>query len=138
MPCGDVYIIDDSWNAVVISMLNAFLVLKDSPCEGRKIAVLGRIVHLGDMAPELHAQLATPLMETGVAHVLTHGEEMFFLREKLPKDMLGPHFDKAAPLCDYLENFLKNKDLVLLKGSRRDSDFGDISKWFSGLRQGGR
>ncbi|MDY0164343.1 CapA family protein [Desulfobotulus sp.] len=138
MSCGDVYIIDDSWNAVVISMLNAFLVLKDSPCEGRKIAVLGRIVHLGDMAPELHAQLATPLMETGVAHVLTHGEEMFFLREKLPKGMLGPHFDKAAPLCDYLENFLKNKDLVLLKGSRRDSDFGDISKWFSGLRQGGR
>jgi UDP-N-acetylmuramyl pentapeptide synthase len=129
LPSGDVRVIDDSWNAETISMLNAFSVLKATSTKGRKIAVLGRIVHLGDMAEELHASLAEPLLDTGTVLVVTHGEEMKFLRKHLPERLLGPHFDKAPDVYAWLERHLASGDLVLLKGSRRDSDFKDISTW---------
>ena len=124
-----IQLIDDSFNATVISMINAFSVLSATKNEptGRKIAVLGRIVHLGDLAQSLHEGLAGPLMETGVQHVVTHGDEMRFLRAVLPKGLLGPHFSSARALVKYLRPMLRSGDLVLLKGSRRDSDFGNIA-----------
>lgn len=123
-------LIDDSYNAEVASMLNAFSVLRSATSEdgGRKIAVLGRIVHLGSMAKELHEQLAQPLLDSGVSHVITHGDEMMFLRDVLPDDVLGPHFDSAERLVDYLLGNIKNNDVVMLKGSRRNSDFGRIGQ----------
>lgn len=120
-------VIDDSWNAEVISMLNAFSELKDQKVEGKKIAVLGRIVNLGDRSPELHASLANPLKETGVDLVLTHGDEMIYMRDQLPKKMMTEHFNDAHKMFESLKSMVSDGDVVLLKGSRRDSDFGEIS-----------
>lgn len=125
---GKALLIDDSWNATVSSMLNAFSVLEQTkiPAGSRKIAALGRIVQLGDQAPALHQSLAEPLLESGVDWVVTHGEEMQFLREKLPEQILGPHFSTAEEIARYLATFIGNSDLLLIKGSRRDSDFGHL------------
>ena len=125
---GKAQAIDDSWNATVSSMLNAFSVLQQTPLSegGRKIAALGRIVHLGEQSQQLHRSLATPLIESGATWVVTHGREMQFLREILPNEMLGPHFDSAPDMARYLAEHLRNNDLLLIKGSRRDSDFGKV------------
>lgn len=125
---GVATIIDDSWNAEVSSMLNAISVLeKITPVNrGRKIAVLGRIVHLGEMGKPLHESLAEPLLTANPQIVLTHGDEMRFLREKLPSKLLGPHFSTANELAQYLYPILEPDDVVLVKGSRRDSDFGSV------------
>lgn len=127
-PRGTVTVIDDSWNAEVISMVNAFEALRTYSVEplGRKIAVLGRIVHLGDMAPTLHRSLKGPLLAAGFDLVITHGDEMRSLREVLPPDLLGPHFSSADPCAAYLYDVCRNNDVLLIKGSRRDSDFGTI------------
>lgn len=119
-------VIDDSYNAEVLSMVNAFSVVHSMHVTGRKIAVLGRIVHLGDMADVLHAGLAAPLLETDIAHVVTQGDEMQALRVQLPPGLLGPHFNDAKQVVAYLTKYARTGDLILLKGSRRDSDFGDI------------
>lgn len=123
-------IIDDSFNATISSMVNAFSVLAHTAPsgEGRKIAVLGRIVHLGEKAKELHISLAEPLLSTGVDWVVTHGDEMKHLRSVLPVKLLGPHFDTIGRLVDYLRDFVIDNDLVLIKGSRRESDFGRAFK----------
>lgn len=125
---GKFDLIDDSWNAEVLSMLDAFSVLQTmSPrTGGKKVAVLGRIVHLGDHAQALHESLAAPLLAVGASLVVTHGEEMLYLRKLLPQALLGPHFNTAADLVDYLVPRLTDGDLLLLKGSRRNSDFGDV------------
>ncbi|MEA1052780.1 GNAT family N-acetyltransferase [Lamprobacter modestohalophilus] len=125
---GEVTLIDDSYNATVSSMLNAFQVLAEAapPPGGRKIAVLGRMVHLGDLAQPLHEDLAQPLLATGVELVITHGPEMHFLRAKLPDALLGPHCDQAAEVVRHLQELAQADDVILIKGSRRDSDFGDI------------
>lgn len=127
---GVVDIIDDSYNATVSSMLNAFSIFAAlSPrAGGRKIAVLGRIVHLGDLAKSLHQSLAEPLIATGVDYVVTHGDEMQYLRGMLPQQRLGPHFQNAAALVEHLLTALRHGDLVLVKGSRRDSDFGETCR----------
>lgn len=119
-------VIDDSYNAEVLSMVNAFSVVHAMHVPGRKVAVLGRIVHLGDMADALHAGLAAPLLETDIAHVVTQGDEMQALRAQLPPNLLGPHFNDAKQVVAYLKEYARAGDLILLKGSRRDSDFGDI------------
>jgi len=128
LPRGEVDLIDDSWNAEVSSMLHAISVLAATqPRHGaRKVAVLGRIVHLGDRARVLHEGLAGPLLASGVCLVLTHGEEMRYLRAVLPEHVLGPHFSEAAAVAEYLCKNLSEGDSVLVKGSRRDSDFGSI------------
>lgn len=123
-----VQVIDDSFNAEVVSMAHALSVFgaarKRSP--KRRIAVLGRIVHLGELAKPLHASLAQPVLASGADLVITHGDEMRYLREVLPETLLGPHFSDAPALVEYLMKVLKDGDLVLLKGSRRDSDFGSV------------
>ncbi len=126
-------VLDDSWNAEVESMRNAFsvLALDRRKRNGRKVAVLGRIVHLGDMARPLHESLADPLVASGAELVLTHGEEMQYLRAVMPSALLGPHFASADDLASYLRRELRDGDTVLLKGSRRNSDFGET---FSKLR----
>lgn len=129
-----VEVIDDSWNATVLAMLNAFSVMEKKTSQGKKIAVLGRIVNLGDQAASLHASLAKPLMEAGVDLIITHGEEMKYLREQLPGSLLGPHFTTSAELFYALKAKVETHDLVLLKGSRRNSDFGDLSFWLKEMK----
>ncbi|WP_078085672.1 CapA family protein [Microbulbifer mangrovi] len=127
-PGGNVKVIDDSWNATVSSMLNAFSVLGQIPLADsqRKIAVLGRMVALGDEAEVLHGSLATPLIESGVQLVITHGDEMRYLRVRLPDSLLGPHFESIGEMANYLMETASEGDLILIKGSRRDSDFGNL------------
>ena len=121
-------VIDDSYNAEVLSMVNAFSVLAAMTVVGKKIAVLGRIVHLGEMAEQLHASLAQPLLQTGVSLVITQGEEMKALRSMLPASLLGPHCESAEQVLACLKKEVRDDDLVLIKGSRRDSDFGTIGE----------
>ncbi|MCA0901192.1 CapA family protein [Microbulbifer agarilyticus] len=126
---GTAQLIDDSWNATISSMLNAFSVLAEVrvPNDGRKIAALGRIVDLGEQAATLHRSLAQPLLASGAVQVITHGEEMHYLRDVLPEDILGPHFSKAKDMARYLASAVRPDDLLLIKGSRRDSDFGSVA-----------
>ncbi|WP_299593766.1 CapA family protein [uncultured Microbulbifer sp.] len=139
LPNGNAQLIDDSWNATVSSMVNAFSVLAQTPVAsgGRKIAALGRIVQLGDQAPALHRSLAEPLLDSGVEWVVTHGDEMQYLREALPEKLLGPHFSTAQEMARYFVEQLRGNDLVLIKGSRRDSDFGHLPKLLTAMASRG-
>lgn len=124
-------LIDDSWNAEVLSMRNAMEFVRgfQRAAQGpvvRKIGVLGRIINLDRDAEAMHRSLAAPLLQSGIAHVVTHGDEMRWLREEVPAELLGPHFDDAAQLAGYLGAFLRDGDLVLVKGDRIGSDFGEV------------
>jgi UDP-N-acetylmuramyl pentapeptide synthase len=74
----------------------------------------------------MHRSLAAPVLASGIEHLVTHGDEMRWLREEMPAGLLGPHFDDAAQLAGYLGGILRDGDLVLVKGDRDRSDFGHI------------
>lgn len=124
----NVTVVDDGCNATVMSRRNAFDVLAAMPTRARerKVAVLGRIVDLGDPAHPLREGVADPLMETGVDRGMNHGPEMAFLRAKPPADGPGPHCTKAREVADCPNDSAPSGDLIPIKGSRRDSDFGKV------------
>src|SRR5262249_57113804 len=65
---GSAELIDESYNASPASMRAAFGVLAamTPPKGGRRIAVLGDMLELGDEATRLHAELAQPLIDAEV------------------------------------------------------------------------
>lgn len=125
---GAVTLIDDSYNAEYLSMLNAFEVAAQRARDGggRVIALLGRIVNLGEQAGAIHRALADPLLAAGCQQAFLHGEEMSALHDALPEGVRGGHFLTAEALVEAAAPALRDGDIVLVKGSTRNSDFKRI------------
>ena len=84
---GSLTLIDESYNASPPSMAAAFAVLAAAmpAAGGRRVAVLGDMLELGDAAGRLHRELAGPLDAAGVDRVFLVGSEMAALDEALPE-----------------------------------------------------
>jgi UDP-N-acetylmuramoyl-tripeptide--D-alanyl-D-alanine ligase len=112
---GSATLLDDSYNANPASMRAALDVLATAP--GRKLAALGAMKELGPTARELHAALAEPIAEAGVALVFTAGEEMEALAAALPAARHGDHGATAHDLVGSVRAALRPGDTLLVKGS---------------------
>ncbi len=119
LPEGSFTLIDDSYNANVNSMCAAFEVLGQTPtaAKGRRIAILGDMLELGDRAGEMHLALAQPLQDAGIDLVLTCGPEMAALQNALPRNMRGGHAADSSALAPAAIATLAAGDVVLIKGS---------------------
>lgn len=127
---GSYTLIDDSWNATELSMLEAIDILKQQKQfhKGRSVAILGRIVNLGQDAKRQHKQMVQPLIDAKVDLVFAHGKEMKYVLDDLPNFMVGGFFEDAKACAKAATQFIEPGDLVLLKGSRRASDFKIMKK----------
>lgn len=116
---GSFKLIDDSYNANPTSMRASLEVLGRSSLgeNGRRIAVLGDMLELGDQSAEMHASLAAPLQENGVDLVFTCGPDMAALHEALPKTLRGAHAEDSKALAGAVVQAVKPGDSVLVKGS---------------------
>jgi UDP-N-acetylmuramoyl-tripeptide--D-alanyl-D-alanine ligase len=119
LPQGYFELIDDSYNASPLSMAASFQVLgRSRPGNGgRRIAVLGDMLELGDNAPELHAGLAGALIENGVDLVYTAGPMMEHLRAALPEAMRATHEANSAALAPEVAAAVRPGDVLTVKGS---------------------
>jgi UDP-N-acetylmuramoyl-tripeptide--D-alanyl-D-alanine ligase len=116
---GTAELIDESYNASPASMRAAFEVLAASlPGKGgRRIAVLGDMLELGDEAAALHAGLAQPIADAGIDLVFTVGKDMRALFDALPQARRGAHAPDAAAMAELLPRRLKAGDVITVKGS---------------------
>lgn len=116
---GSFELIDDSYNANPASMTAAFEVLQHATLGpgGRRIAVLGDMLELGNEAQAIHAALAKPIKEAGIDIVFTCGESMGALHDALPKKMRGGHTADSKGLAPMVSAALRPGDTVLVKGS---------------------
>ncbi|WP_422365389.1 UDP-N-acetylmuramoylalanyl-D-glutamyl-2,6-diaminopimelate--D-alanyl-D-alanine ligase [Pelagibius sp.] len=116
---GSFKLIDDSYNANPTSMRASLEVLGRSSLgeNGRRIAVLGDMLELGDQSAEMHASLAAPLQENGIDLVFTCGPDMAALHEALPKALRGAHAEDSKALAGAVVQAVKPGDSVLVKGS---------------------
>jgi UDP-N-acetylmuramoyl-tripeptide--D-alanyl-D-alanine ligase len=82
-------LIDESYNANPTSMEAALDMLAAAPAErgGRRIAVLGDMLELGEHSRELHTKLAGPLQASGIDQLYLAGPEIKVLAEAVPDDM---------------------------------------------------
>ncbi|MGF1475016.1 MAG: UDP-N-acetylmuramoyl-tripeptide--D-alanyl-D-alanine ligase [Geminicoccaceae bacterium] len=109
-------LIDDSYNANPRSMAAAIALLAQAP--GRKIAALGSMLELGRESDRLHAELAGPLNDAGVASVITVGAAIAPLAAALPADRLLAELDDAGGAYEILRQKLRDGDTLLVKGSK--------------------
>jgi len=116
---GAMTLIDESYNASPASMRAALSVLSsaETGAGGRRIAVLGDMLELGESAPCLHADLAKDVKAAGLDKVFTVGPLMANLRDALPPELRGGHADTAERLSPLIANAIRAGDVVTVKGS---------------------
>lgn len=110
-------VIDDTYNASPASMYEAIRTLSSLPCEGKKILVLGDMNELGDYSSSYHRELGKYVDEFDFDYIFFLGEKMreaFFEVKKRPVF----HFEDKESLLSQLLPLLRQKDCVLVKGSR--------------------
>ena len=112
---GGVQVIDESYNANPASMNMALVLLGQA--KGRKLAVLGDMLEMGEGAPALHAALAGPIAAAHTDLVFASGPQMKALWEVLPSERRGAYAETSAALAPKLLSALRPGDTVLVKGS---------------------
>lgn len=117
---GPIMLIDESYNANPASMAAAMALLNATPVtgEGRRIAVLGDMLELGDHSTKLHAALADLIVGTGTQTVFLGGPEMRALAEALPEDIKTEYRAGVEELKPVLLAALKPGDVVMIKSSK--------------------
>jgi UDP-N-acetylmuramoyl-tripeptide--D-alanyl-D-alanine ligase len=110
-----VHVIDESYNANPASMAAALALLGASG--GRKIAVLGDMLEMGEGGIAHHAGLATPIAANQVDLVFASGAQMKALWDALPAPRRGGYAATSAELKPMVLSALKTGDTVLVKGS---------------------
>ncbi len=118
---GGVGVLDDSYNANADSMRAALAVLRDLDCAGRRIAVLGDMVELGDHAASAHEETGRHAVQMGVDRLYAVGEWAGRLLSGAREQRLpwGQDFASAPGAAEKLLEDVREGDVVLVKASRR-------------------
>lgn len=117
-----VTVIDDSYNMNPNSCQAALVTASDIDVShsGRKIAVLGDMLELGDYSKAEHRHLAEMVKESGVDTLFLYGKETqhTVMRAIEIGFLKFFYYDRMEDLIESLKNYVKPDDLVLVKGSR--------------------
>lgn len=116
------YIIDDTYNAGPDSTLAALNVLGKISTGGRKWAVLGDMLELGDYTDSSHRQVGQAVYDNKTDYLITVGEKAKIMaseaqRQGLPEDniFIFSDTDKAGL---FLQSKIETGDFILIKGSQ--------------------
>jgi UDP-N-acetylmuramoyl-tripeptide--D-alanyl-D-alanine ligase len=121
VPWRGATIYDDTYNSNPYALRRALELMTQAEASGRRIAVIGDMLELGEQEAEFHrdAGLAIPRAIDVVAGVgkrsialLDGAAEAGFTRDALH------HFENAESAGEWLKSELRDGDLVLIKGSR--------------------
>ena len=116
---GAFELIDESYNANPASMraaLELLTVARPGPT-GRRIAVLGDMLELGEDAPRLHRELAEEVARRPVDMVFACGEQSAHLFQALPKERRILHTELSVDMVAPLLEQIRAGDVVMVKGS---------------------
>jgi UDP-N-acetylmuramoyl-tripeptide--D-alanyl-D-alanine ligase len=119
---GDLYLINDTYNANPGSMTAALQTLRALAGGGRSVALLGDMLELGARSPELHREVGQAAAREAVDYLLVMGKQAdYFLKGAAEGGMAADHLIQGS---DHRELARKTFALlvpgtwVLVKGSR--------------------
>lgn len=113
---GTFTVLDESYNANPTSMRAALSVLGQSRGE-RKIAIIGDMREMGEIAQERHEELFEPLLENKIDLVFCCGPHMAHLYERLPIYMKGGYRATSLELIPLVLDAVRAGDVISVKGS---------------------
>ena len=113
-------LIDDSYNASPSSMTAAITHLATQSGD-IKSAILSDMLELGDGGHDAHIALVTPLMQAGISRLITVGEMMAEVGERLAPHIEVKSFQTADDVISQIisapEQIIGNSTIMLVKGS---------------------
>jgi len=118
------FIIDDSYNSSPESAVAAVEVLRQIKVETNadKYAILGDIMEIGHYTEEGHQLVGKKVAQSGIKHLIAVGEKarnfISGAKEAGMEDDYIFYFDKAEEAGRFLQNRIKEGDVLLIKGSQ--------------------
>ena len=115
-----VRLLDDAYNANADSMVVALQTLRDLPCKGRRVAVLGDMAELGAHSESAHEEVGRRVVELGVDQLFAVGK----MAPVTARAARGAGLNRVFEFADVetaasaVKSFVKAGDVVLLKASR--------------------
>lgn len=106
-------IIDECYNANFDSMREAVCNL--GKMNGRKIAVLGDMLELGDYSKDIHSNIGKVVSENNIDLLVTVGNDSKYINEFC--NIENKHFDNNLDAINYLKKTIKENDNILIKAS---------------------
>jgi UDP-N-acetylmuramoyl-tripeptide--D-alanyl-D-alanine ligase len=114
---GEALLIDESYNANPASMAATLKNLSAEPVKGRRLAVLGTMLELGEHSDREHAGLAAPVLANKVEELILVGEATAPLERELAGKLPIARVADAAAATEALLERLRPGDAVLVKAS---------------------
>jgi UDP-N-acetylmuramoyl-tripeptide--D-alanyl-D-alanine ligase len=115
--------VNDCYNANVPSMQAALEMMRETPCFGRKVAVLGDMLELGEHTRNAHLDIGAMAANSGLGMLVTVGQSARWIAEAAVQTGMEMHrvlpLGSTSEAAESLRSLVKEGDLVLLKGSRR-------------------
>jgi UDP-N-acetylmuramoyl-tripeptide--D-alanyl-D-alanine ligase len=121
---GTLAVLNDSYNANPASMKNALDILTnlDSTGKRRLVFICGDMAELGNQTERLHAELGSSIAVAGVQLVIAVGGFARIAAEtakaNTKNDLQIKCFDDTLSACNNLKDYIKDYDIILVKGSR--------------------
>ena len=126
---GEFILIDDSYSGQPEAMKIAIDSLDKMKCDGRKIAVLGKMAELGNTSEERHREIGERLSGSTVDIVVGVCPEMKTMLACLREDQERHYFENKDGLAEFLvNNLLQNNDILLIKGARYSSKLYQVTE----------
>ncbi|WP_375656817.1 UDP-N-acetylmuramoyl-tripeptide--D-alanyl-D-alanine ligase [Bartonella sp. CM120XJJH] len=116
---GEFYLIDESYNANPASMRAALELLATGPVgkKGRRIAILGDMLELGEYSEKLHRDLIKPIRLSGANPVFLFGEAMKSLVSDLSAGVKVHYAENIEKILSLLLAEISSGDLLMVKSS---------------------
>lgn len=115
-----VWVLDDTYNANADSVIAALQTLRELPCKGRRMAVLGDMAELGAHGEAAHEEIGRRAAELGVGQLFAVGKMAPVVARGARDAGLNRVFEFAdlETAAAAVKSFVKSGDVVLLKASR--------------------
>jgi UDP-N-acetylmuramoyl-tripeptide--D-alanyl-D-alanine ligase len=115
--------VNDCYNANVVSMKAALQMIRETPCTGRKIAVLGDMLELGEWTQSAHSDIGAMAANCGLALLITVGQSARLIAQAAIEAGMETHrvlpLGTTAEAGETIRTLAQEGDFVLVKGSRR-------------------
>jgi UDP-N-acetylmuramoyl-tripeptide--D-alanyl-D-alanine ligase len=121
---GTLTVLSDCYNANPASMRNALEILASLDPTGRRrlVFICGEMAELGRQAEHLHSELGKNIAQAGVQLLLAVGKLAKVAAEAAQAnadyDLEIKCFENTSSACNNLHEFIKDYDIILVKGSR--------------------
>jgi UDP-N-acetylmuramoyl-tripeptide--D-alanyl-D-alanine ligase len=115
---GGIVVLNDTYNANPDSVRFALDTLASIECSGRKIAVIGDMLELGDTSEVEHEAIGRYIQQVPIDALATYGPMSRIVCHEAGSTLCSGHFDTMEALSEFLAGAVQSGDALLFKGSR--------------------